>query len=63
MRTKADILFELQEFDLSIRAYKKLKDMFLFEDKLRMKSMEQISVCYATCGYHNVAITYLKKAL
>jgi tetratricopeptide (TPR) repeat protein len=67
LKTKADILLELQEYDLAIRAYKKLKDFCGLENEslhhLRMKAHEQISVCYGAAGYYNVAITYLKKAL
>ena len=45
LKTKADIMFDLQEYDLAIKAYKKLKDECeLWEDKrmrrLKMKAFE-----------------------
>jgi tetratricopeptide (TPR) repeat protein len=59
---------ELQEYDLAIKAYKRLKDECERYGgrefrALKMKTYEQIAVCYSNCQLYNVSITYYKKAL
>ena len=65
IKTEGDILFSLRYFNWAIKAYKTLKDYCKMwgKVKLKMKTYEQIAVCYRTCHMYNVAITYFKKSL
>jgi tetratricopeptide (TPR) repeat protein len=67
LKTEADLLVDLQQYDLGIKAYKTLKD-FCDDDKwgmldLKMMAYESIAVCYRTCAKNKVAKCYFKKAL
>jgi len=66
LKTQGDILVEIRQFDLAIKAYKTLKDYcdaWGNMTSLKMKIYEQISVCYQMCDKYSVSMTYMKKAL
>jgi len=69
IKTEGDIFVDLQQYDLAIKCYKTLKDLCVAwgrnEDMLamKMKTYEQIGMCYSESGKVYVAMTYYKRAL
>ena len=57
----------MNQIDLAIKCFKTIKDSCdrwgSDMDKLKMKTYEQIAVCYRTRNKFNTAIEYFKKAL
>jgi len=66
LKVEGDILLDLNEHDLAIKCFKTLKDycdVWGDMEKLKMKTYEQIAVCYRSKGKKYKAIEYFKKAL
>lgn len=66
LKVEGDILIDLDKIDLAIKTFKCLKDQcdkWQGMDRLKMKTYEQIAVCYRMNEKNNLAIMYFKKAL
>jgi len=67
LKTEGDILLILGQIDRSIKCFRTLKEQCGLWgpkfDKLRMKSYEQIAICYHTQKMYKISCCYYKKAL
>ena len=65
LKTEGDLLFELNDCDKAIKAYKALRNYCrvwgLVEQEMWMS--EQLGICYRELHYHQLAIDYFKYAL
>ena len=66
LKVEGDILIDLNKIDLAIKCFKTLKDYcdtWGGMDRLKMKTYEQIAVCYRSVEKYHNAIEFFKKAL